>query len=80
MFHCVKIWFASIFLSPEASAGGSWWAVENLNLDKIYFTGKAGTCFIFDATGIHAGTQLQSGKRLMLMNMYTKRDYIFKAY
>ena len=73
--------YSSVFLSYEASAGGSWWPVENLNLDKVYFTGKPGTCYIFDATGIHTGTQLRSGKRLMLMNMYTNHlDFTYRAY
>ena len=73
--------FSSVFLSYEASAGGSWWPIENLNLQKVYFTGKKGTCYIFDATGVHSGTQLISGKRLMLMNMYTNHlDYTFRSY
>ena len=74
-----KIFFC--ILSYEASAGGSWWPIENLNLQKVYFTGKKVLCYIFDATGVHSGTQLISGKRLMLMNMYTNHlDYTFRSY
>ena len=52
--------YASLYLPPEASAGGSWSAVDNLNY-KNYFTGKSGTCFIFDAM-YSFGTQLISAK------------------
>ncbi len=62
--------YGSVFL-PTASAGGSWWPVEALGLEKIKFTGKAGTLILFDARGLHAGTQLMQGNRIMLMNMYT---------
>ncbi len=73
--------FTSVFLPYEASAGGAWWPVRSLDPKKIYFTGKKGTCYIFDATGIHAGTQLTSGKRVMLMNMYTNHlDFTLRAF
>lgn len=62
--------FASVFL-PIASAGGSWWPVEQLGLEKVTCTGKAGSALLFDALGIHAGSQLRKGKRIMLMSMYT---------
>ena len=62
--------FASLFL-PTASAGGSWWPVEQLGLGKVSCLGPAGTLVLFDALGIHAGTQLRGSPRTMLMSMYT---------
>jgi len=49
--------YASRFL-PTASAGGSWGPVEALEFEKVSCTGPAGTLVIFDARGVHAGTQL----------------------
>jgi len=72
--------FASRFL-PLGSAGGSWGPVEALGFEKVSCTGKAGTLVIFDARGIHAGTQLVAGRRTMLMNMYTTHTpYCFRPY
>jgi hypothetical protein len=62
--------YASVY-APVASAGGSWWPVEALGLEKVVCTGKAGTMLLFDARGIHAGTRLTGSPRVMLMNMYT---------
>ncbi len=62
--------YASVY-APVASAGGSWWPVEALGLEKIVCTGKAGTLLLFDARGIHAGTRLTGSPRVMLMSMYT---------
>lgn len=62
--------YASVY-APVASAGGSWWPVDELGLEKILCTGKAGTMLLFDARGIHAGTRLTGAPRVMLMNMYT---------
>lgn len=72
--------YASKFL-PSASAGGSWWPVEQLGLEKILCIGKAGTLVLFDALGIHAGTQLTGRQRVMLMSMYTTHiPYNFRVY
>jgi hypothetical protein len=72
--------FASRFL-PNASAGGSWGPVEALGFEKVTCTGKAGTLVIFDARGLHAGTQLKAGRRIMLMSMYsTHLPYGFRPY
>jgi hypothetical protein len=72
--------FASAFL-PMASAGGSWWPVEQLGLQKMSCTGPAGTLVLFDALGIHSGTQLRGAARVMLMSMYTTHiPYGFRPY
>jgi len=72
--------YASRFL-PTASAGGSWYTVEPLQFEKVSFLGAAGTLIIFDARGLHAGTQLKSGRRIMLMSMYTTHlPYGFRPY
>jgi hypothetical protein len=72
--------YASRFL-PTASAGGSWTPIEVLNFDKITCVGKAGTLVIFDALGLHAGSRLVSGNRIMLMAMYTTHlPYGFRPY
>jgi hypothetical protein len=72
--------YASRFL-PTASAGGSWMPVEALNFEKLSCTGKAGTLVIFDALGLHAGTRLVAGRRIMLMAMYTTHlPYGFRPY
>ena len=63
--------FCSVFMSHEASAGGSWWPVEAMGFEKVLCEGKAGTLVVFDAAGIHAGTNLKKDNRLMIMNMYT---------
>jgi hypothetical protein len=62
--------FASVYM-PLASTGGSWWPVEQLGLEKVVCTGKAGTLLLFDALGLHAGSRLTGDPRVMLMNMYT---------
>jgi Phytanoyl-CoA dioxygenase (PhyH) len=72
--------YASMFL-PIASAGGSWWPVAQLGLEKVSWTGKAGTLILFDALGIHSGTQLTGSPRIMLMSMYTTHiPYGFRPY
>ena len=63
--------FCSVFMAQEAVAGGSWWPVNNLGLEKISLEGKAGTLVVFDARGMHAGSPLIKDRRVMLMNMYT---------
>lgn len=66
---------------PHASAGGSWWPVDELGFEKVSCTGPAGTLVLFDARGIHAATQLVRGRRLMLMSMYTTHmPYSFRPY
>jgi phytanoyl-CoA dioxygenase PhyH len=72
--------YASMFL-PTASAGGSWWPVDQLGLEKVSWTGRAGTLVLFDALGIHSGTQLAGSPRIMLMSMYTTHiPYGFRPY
>jgi hypothetical protein len=72
--------FASRFL-PIASAGGSWGPVEALEFEKVSFAAPAGTLCIFDARGLHAGTQLRAGRRIILMSMYTTHlPYGFRPY
>jgi len=72
--------FVAEFL-PHASAGGSWWPIEQLGFEKVSCTGRAGTLVLFDTLGIHAGTQLISGPRVMLMAMYTTHiPYCFRPY
>ncbi len=72
--------FASVFL-PIASAGGSWWPVEQLGFEKVVCTGKAGTAIVFDTGGIHAGAPLKRDQRLMLMNMYTTHlPFVHRVY
>lgn len=62
--------FASVHF-PVGSAGGSWWPVDQLGLERVLCTGKAGTMLVFDARGIHAGTPLLGSPRVMLMTMFT---------
>jgi hypothetical protein len=62
--------YASRFL-PLGSAGGSWWPVEKLGFEKLHCTAPAGSLVLFDALGIHAATQLQKDRRVMVMLMYT---------
>ena len=62
--------FASVYF-PKGSAGGSWWPVDELGLEKVICTGKAGSMLVFDTRGLHAGTRLTGSPRIMLMNMYT---------
>ena len=72
--------YASRFL-PTASAGGSWGPVEALEFEKVSCAGPAGTLVIFDARGVHAGTQLVAARRVMLMSMYTTHlPYGFRPY
>ena len=58
-------------MPQEAVAGGSWWPVNKLGLEKITLEGAAGTLVVFDARGMHAGSPLIKDRRVMLMNMYT---------
>ncbi|MFV1852260.1 MAG: hypothetical protein ACMZ66_16350 [Thalassospira sp.] len=73
--------FCSVFMSHEASAGGSWWPVDALGFEKVLCKGKAGALVIFDTAGIHAGTNLKKDNRLMIMNMYTTHlDFTHRAF
>lgn len=69
-------------VAPRATAGGSWWPIEEAGLhERVVCTGPAGTLVAFNALGVHSGTQLVSGPRIMLMSMYTTHlGYSFRPY
>jgi hypothetical protein len=72
--------FATQFI-PGATTGGSWVPFYgDEQYEPVTFTAPAGTAFIFDARGVHAGQALASGHRLMLTSMYTPDPYGFVPY
>jgi hypothetical protein len=72
--------FAAQFI-PGATTGGSWVPFYgDEQYDAVTFRAPAGTAFIFDARGVHAGQALNRGNRLMLTSMYTADPYQFRPY
>lgn len=72
--------FATKFL-PGSSTGGSWvpfYGAESY--EAVTFTAPAGSMFLFDARGVHAGSSLRGGRRIMLTTMFTHHPYSFRPY
>lgn len=72
--------FATQFI-PGSTTGGSWVPFYgDEQYEAVPFIAPAGTAFVFDARGVHAGQALTSGHRLMLTSMYTPDPYGFAPY
>jgi hypothetical protein len=62
--------FSTKYMS-RASGSLPWWTVHEQGYEIVKCTGKAGTLVLLDTTGIHAGSPLLRGTRVMLMAMFT---------